>query len=481
MPFDGTVSLGLVPQILWRHKGKLLACVVLGAALGATFLYVAEPVYEVQARLLVQRQGMPLEEKNSSIRWEKEFIATQAEVLGSSAVVARAVEAQGLNITADGDNDPLLPILAGLEVAPVLGTDVVNIKLVSKDPAQAQRLILSIVDSYHEYLRQNEKDSHSESLRMLTESEKELREDLAMRERQYIQLREGSPLLGGRGADGVAIQVAEVDLLAKTLQEVISRRMELENLLPVMEQASLSAQMPKVEARLVTLKVPVDQEGVDAGPANSDAATEVAASFRHEAQLTLMPRFSEHVLLPREVVSLHEELSRARAEEAALAANYGSRHPSVQAAREQVLAWETRLYEHVKMAPTVLKQELTGVQQHEQQLKQLYHEKLAAAKAVDGHLIREQQALDGIARAETMHASLLTQIQQWQLAEKSLAGGSKRISARLLEEPTMPLEATWPDPLLVMATSVFLGMCAGGGLALLAESTSRPPRSIAPA
>jgi uncharacterized protein involved in exopolysaccharide biosynthesis len=460
----GQVSLSALQHIVWQRRWYVVAAVLVTAALGALFLQFAPPRYEIQARLLVEQQGMPLEQISTDPRGAKEFLATQAEVIRSPAVVQRAVERHGLVVNSAPNVDAATAILEELQVAPVLGTNVLSVQYANVDPVHAQRTVSALIESYRGYLREHEKDSQLEAIRLLTRSEKELRDDLARREQEYLKLREQSPLLGGQGRDAVAVQLGQLSHLGETIQTVISRRLELTNLLEAMEQANEVAQTrPAGELQFVALQsdaTPITRR-VPLSPAN----------LRPEG---LIPRFTQDKAMPRDLVTIQDELSRARSHLQQLLSQFGSKHPAVQAAEAQAQAWSDRLQEYLRSAPDTLKQELTALSKQERQLQELYQSQLTKAKTVDSYLIREQQALDGISRAQTMHSSLLAQLQQWQLTEQALADGRSRVTFRVLEEPAAPDKPSWPAPKLVLAISVILGLGSGLGLALFLGPKRNP-------
>ena len=308
-------------------------------------------------------------------------------------------------------------------------------------------------------MREHEEDAQLEAVRLLTRSEKDLRDDLTEREKRYLALREKSPLLGGQGRDAVSLQIEPLARLGETLQTITNRRLELSNLLAVMQNTNgTTASKANRDIRFVALKVPADEAVADEAAVASVDGTALPVG--------LIPRLSQQTPVPHELVTIQEELSRARTSAQQLSAHYGAKHPDVQLTRAQITAWEDRLSEYLASAPAMLKQELEAIQRHEQQIQELYQSELAKAKAVDSYLIREQQELDGITRVQTMHSSLLAQLQQWQLSEQALANGRSRVTFRVLEEPISPEEPTWPEPKLVLAVSLVIGLCGGLGLAV---------------
>ena len=461
----GQISLPELHSVVWRGKWQVIGVTLLAGILGGVFLAVVQPTYEIQARLLVEQRGMPLEQVSTDPRGNKEFIATQAEVVRSPAVVGRAVETHALQAPEAPDTDPVVAILETLEVAPVLGTNVLSVQYVSIDPQQAQRTVSAIIESYRAYLHEHEEDSQTEAIKLLTKSEKELRTDLAQRERDYIKLREQSPLLGGQGRDAVDVQINQVTQLGQTLHTVTSRRLELSNLLDAMRQANGRAN----EVADTPVANHSQYVALRAAPSDDPGAFKVQpASY---TTVGLIPRFTQQTTAP-DLVAIQQELSRARTQLEQLSSEYGGRHPAVRSAEAQARAWNERLAEYIKAAPATLEQELAAIARQERQLQELYDSELKKAKAVDSYLIREQQSLDGITRVQAMHSSLLEQLQHWQLTEQAIADGRSRITFRVLEEPVAAEEPSWPQPKLVLAVSLALGMCAGLALVFVRDSGS---------
>ena len=210
-PSDSVLAL-ISPEfvaMLWRRKWHLALPVAIALALGFAYLLRVHPTYNVQARVLVERQGMPLEQERPSPRNDA-FLATQAEIIRSPAVVARAAASLPARLIATDGVDPAAMILDSLTVKPVLGTNVLSVGFASPDEARGIQTVEAIIASYREYLRKSDHDSHIESLGLLTREERELRGDLNEQERQYLQLRQNSALLG-QGADAAAVQLRVVD------------------------------------------------------------------------------------------------------------------------------------------------------------------------------------------------------------------------------------------------------------------------------
>ena len=113
-------------EMVWRRKWYLIGPVAIAVLLGAAFMTRIEPVYRIQARVLVQHQGLAVG-KDRPAKDSEEFLATQAEIIRSPAVVERAVRSLNLTARTAADKDPVTAILDELTVKPVLGTSVLSI------------------------------------------------------------------------------------------------------------------------------------------------------------------------------------------------------------------------------------------------------------------------------------------------------------------------------------------------------------------
>jgi len=427
-------------DIGWRRKGYLIAAVAVATVLGVAYLSRLEPEYRVQARVLVRRQA-PLLDQARAPKTDEEFLATQAEIIRSPAVVRGAVESLPAGPRDPDAADPVIETLDALSVMPVPGTDVLSISFVGCDPQRATRTVEAVIAAYREYLHQLDHDGHLESLRLLTQSEKETRQDLETLQGEYRRLRRANPLIG-EGRDAADVQKSLLRSLGERLTECRASRMAMENRMRVM------------------------RDGRDTSVAGSPADPPwVHASLSRSPGGTDAPQGSP------DARAIRLELYRAQSAAEALAVQYGPKHPSMRAARQQIVAWQQRLLQSDARAATALQQQLAAARLHERQLADLYRREFEEVKLVDAHLIEEQQVLDRIDRIRTVHDSLLTQVAQWQLADQALSGGRSAVRVSTLEAPDVAERLVFPPPSLLLAVCLAAGLLAGVGLIALVERT----------
>lgn len=148
------------PAVIGRRRGYLYAALIVALGVGVAYLKVAQPVYEIRARLLVQKQGVTLDASRAADAVDKDFLATQAQILRSPVIVRDAMAAVPPSYLDTTTTDPLTVLLESLSVDPVLGTNVLNVRLRYPDGEQGIHMVDAIIHRYREYTRE-------ETLRLL--------------------------------------------------------------------------------------------------------------------------------------------------------------------------------------------------------------------------------------------------------------------------------------------------------------------------
>lgn len=462
--------------IVWRRKWYFFFCLAFSLALGAAYFVRADRLYQVSARLLVEKQGLPL--GSAPEQKEKEFLATQAEIIRSPAVVDRAVESVEWPAPLQPGESPTAKLLAALDAHPVMGTHVISVSYRSHHVPHAVDAVEEVIASYRRYLRQSEQDNYLETLRLLTQSEKELRTDLQDLERRYRDLRKDSPVTGN-GKNGSDVQMVLVQQLGQKLTETRNRRIELENQLQatrsweLARREALTAADPAPSGQVLTRTSTADPLAPPVDP--RPLVTPVSMTER----LTAASLLSE-VMLPDgvDISQLQARLSEAELREKELAERYGAKHADLRAVREQVNSLRMQLQETIDAAPRVLERQLSAVEANEQRLLELYGSEQVKAKEIDVYLLEEQQARDQIERVHLLHDSILTQLRQSELTSQAVAEGRSGVKVTVLETPIAPRQPLWPSPLVLGIVCTAVGLVCASGLVVFSEyrHPTFPPR-----
>jgi uncharacterized protein involved in exopolysaccharide biosynthesis len=295
---DDTIDPADLALILWRRKGFLAASTLSLMIAGAAYLWQAQPAYQVEARILVERQQPPAaatEPAGRETEQDKNFLATQAEIIRSPAVVGRAVQRLGLRAPDGFEADPVTSIIGSLSVAPVLGTNVLRIGFRSPDPAEAARTVEGLVDTYRQYVLEGERQSQATKVQLLSESERKLRGEFQSLHQAYQARHRG---------ESVAVQPAPA---------------------PAGEGISL-----------------VSHSAVG-DPAEAQPASFASVELADVPQADPNERWN--------AAAIEAELAKAEVHRAELSRSFGPKHPALRAADEQIETWKRLLRERLEAAP----------------------------------------------------------------------------------------------------------------------------------
>ena len=468
---DSGLGLPEMMAMIWRRKWYLVGFVLFSLALGGAYLAQLQPAYEVEARVLVQQRSSPLDQGKQLAMADQDFLATQAEIIRSPAVVQSAVKEWRLSCPAGSLLEPAEFVLKNLTVEPILGTAVLAIRMRSPEAGEAVRTVEAIIASYREYSQKADRENHIGILRMLTGDEKRLREELDGLTAKYVELRKQSPLIG-QGKDAAAIQNLFVTNLGQEVTEAKSRRLALEGQLKLLVDSA--GQLAAEDLKSIQLVAAETATGHSAtAGVSTTQGSDQAARVSPELENFADGNFTE-------ISRIRTELNRARATEKELSQSYGPKHPTVTAAAAQHAAWESRLEEILREAPVILQGEVQTARLHEDRLVSLYEEEVRKVKEADGYALQEQQALEEIERVRTVYGTIVTQLQQWQWADQALAEGRSRVQVSVLEAPVASRQVPLA-PVLLLAVCGLVGLVGGFGAISILERTDTRIHSLADA
>jgi uncharacterized protein involved in exopolysaccharide biosynthesis len=465
-------------DLVWRRKRIVASCVVASTLLGAVYLHYAVPTYAVRARVLVQPERWPLNNRADS-RPDKEFLATQAEIISSRAVIERVLPLATSHSELAVGPDPLLAVLEKLAVEPVTGTNVLSLSYNCQVPTEGIATVESILDSYRQFLQQLNDDSRLESLHLLTRSEEKLRTELEAREAAYLELRKDSPFVG-RDRDATTFQRTILENLAEAVSEARQHRIDLENRAELLAQAQSSTLDARLtQANHAVMKVATRDPDGDVSVGLRGLTPVVPVIARTELDSGVALRAHTTALKPELVASVglaatpefefvSRELLAAEMLERELVHHCGPKHPDLRAARERVATWKQRLQTLTEQAPAALQHELVVAKSRENQLLQLYDQELQNAKANDDFLVKESLELDGIERLKSIHNSIIAQMNDWQLVEPSEDGGMGA-KVVVLEAPSIGTGPIWPKKSLLLSLCAAMGTLVGLAIVVVTQ------------
>ncbi len=448
----GSSELHITLDILLRNIKTLVVCAAGAMGLGVAYLTIASPMLEISARLLVLPGDRPLEEVQA--RESESFLPNQAEIIRSPAIVQNSLQ----SLAVPADELETQAVIGRLDVQPLLGTNVMILRLQDADLKAGVNLLNAIIANYKAYLRDVEQTMNRETITLLFEREKELRKEMQSLQTQYDSIHNAGPLLGRDSL--LAKPRARLETVQQLLAATQSRRVHLESYL---------RQLKALESSLIATDDPEATIPTSFGGAHpeddnveSDKLTPtVLAKSPWAASLEILNRMDTEGLVRSQDPLVQQALLEARSQEAEMTQHFGPLHPDVRAIQGRIRSLEARIQEAVIVAPEILANELASVRSQEDILQQSYDREFALCKEIDAAVVREQQLLDQLQNVQVIHDTILSQINRFQLADEAISGGRSSVSVRLLDGPQLSPGGTWPQPIPVLGLCGILGLTAG--------------------
>jgi uncharacterized protein involved in exopolysaccharide biosynthesis len=438
-------------RTLWRHKLRMLATATAAVGLGVLYLFVATPRFQAEARLLVQNNGFAFQSERAAAE-DREFLATQAEVIHSPLIVRQALNTVPLPDLAP-DADPVKAALELLRVSPVLNTDVLRVSFRGQDEEHTIAFIEAVIQSYERHVNSTEKDKQSQTLELLTQRDKDLRAELKGLQRDFLAHHKSSPFIG-QGRDTTTVDAELLRQLGMQVAQSRARRVGIEDAV-----RTLSNYRDQVAGRVPRGMIPFGEMLTSTQAVNAPAENGDHSNLGDALATQFLQGLNAATV--QELVAMRAELRKAIAHETVLAQVFGVRHPDRQAAIQQVSALQAGIREREGTSARLLNQELAVAKLTEKNLETLYEAERKSVKAEDEFLVREQQLLENIRRVQSVHDATLTKLNEVSLASQSITTGRPSVTVRLLEEPQATIEQVWPKKAPLLLVCAVLGLALG--------------------
>ena len=415
-------------KLLWTRKLWVLLATATALAAGFGYLKVAEPTYEVEARVLVENRGLSATGGLENATRYREFLATQGEILSSERIIGPATKStpQWKALRTEEAREQLVAdVIENFEVATVVNTDVLRLRFRGKDPTFAVNLIDAVLEGYASHIREDDKDRFGGILESLTRSEQEIREELSKKSQALADCRSKNGLVG-TGRDMVHVQLSSLNNLTDRLADTRRNRLELQ-----LKLGSLKSEQG-AELALVSHEFP-------------DTGNSLSPQLRNNA--------SDELTEARGAYDVVREQWQAQAAFDEAAVRFGPKHPEYQAAKERAEEWKKYTKQHNASLIQMLDNELAAVEQVESELQQLVNDEYKNIKTLDTELLVEQQLTSEIARIEAAHAIAIERLRDYKLTDAHLEQGKSSTNIVVLSQPKTPDEPIWPQPI------PFMGIC----------------------
>ena len=442
--------------MLARRRWYVIGAATLALVVGLVWCGTAPPTFEATGRLVVtqnQSESLPVQTRDQD---HADYLETHAAIIHSDLILNRALQALG-RIPEGHDNAPpqlIKSILKRLVVErEERDAQVLALSYRSADPADAQQLLAAVVQSYRQFLTEQQQDVAKELLSLIRQAKDELQAELHQKEQDYIAFRDKNAIIPV-GRDGTSAALLRLQLLEQSLAQASVRKLQADVRLKALRQtfAQGTAQLQQDPLGWGPLPLPQPMR-----PGN----TLVVPNTTSE-QLT-------DEFLRRRLVEL--QLDQTRLEQ-----SYGPGWPDLQALGREVQLAKQAIAVHSERQVQML------LLAADQEYRQAYSEEAQLQKAIDSERrgvlkTNRQQTEDETYRADIQRLRALYDATVGRLSDLDLASGFATITAQLIESPTVPTQPVEPNPLKILPLSLLLGLLLGIGAASLAETFDKSFRS----
>lgn len=134
----------IVDILLKRWKMILSITLIATFTAGIISFFVIAPKYEASTKVFIGKEKTDSKDQNynnSDIQMYQQLIKTYAEVIKTNALVEKAIDASGLDITSE-------KVLGSLTVTPAANTQILEIKYISTDKKMSKEVLDSVTNQF---------------------------------------------------------------------------------------------------------------------------------------------------------------------------------------------------------------------------------------------------------------------------------------------------------------------------------------------
>lgn len=451
-------------EIAWRRKSLLALGLVAALILGSLYYSQQTPLYESEASVLIVRKRPEAVTGNDGQMSEfEDYVATHRLLIQSPLVVERAAKAdnlQTLETLSREKSDVTASIIRRLKVEQVSndkGANASNVlHLAFRGPIASECgvVINSVLNSYQQFLDETYRDASADTVKLITNARDVLDSDISKLEKAYREFRQNSPLVSYGKDDANNPLYSRLAMIESQRSALLMRQVQLESDLATITEAQ---QAQAADDEMLAL------------------VSDLSAA-RHEAD-------AEH---GKSTLTLEEQLFPLLQEEQRLREDFGCgpNHPFVQSVRGRIEA--TRRF-FVLPAAAHSKADAGGsgkraspaelVESHIAQLRRELERLKSNQRTLDGLFKAEHQAAQELTRYELQEEEFRREMQRTQnlydgivnkMQDLSMVKDYGGVTARVIAPAGIGGKVA-PNPKLIFAVWVFVGLLAGGGLVYLAE------------
>ncbi|RMG35532.1 MAG: polysaccharide biosynthesis tyrosine autokinase [Planctomycetota bacterium] len=416
-------------RVAWRYRWLLGTAAAAGLVLGLLAYQLAGPRYEATSRILVAQRADVLEKDNPASTSGVGGRGEHVTLIMSPLIVGRAVREHGLDRlpSLSRSRDPVEDIVESLKVMRIAGHDrsllnVLEIKYTSPRRDDAKRVVQAIIDAYHDYLQEAQREHLDELATLIRRANDDLRRQFQEVERAYVAFRERAPLIwktpvGAEATGDDVTNVHQENLIAidEERRRNLLARAEIASKIKAIEQAlrrgdSRASLEALVRLYLSATERPMSAAAVNASPSQGDDG-----------------RLLSLIL-----------------EEKRLLQDYGPDHPAVQNVRESIrelyryyrrtgrpipgFATSDGTVDIVSVYLQSLRQQLEAIDHREAELKAAYERESQLAKQFARYQVEDQKYRRELARIQSLWDAVIRRMDELELEQNNAPYSVRQIA-----------------------------------------------------
>jgi capsular exopolysaccharide synthesis family protein len=421
----------------------------------------AKRLYQATTRLLVLQQGGPplpgAGGESGRLIGGDDYLPTHAAVIRSPMVVARAIEKVGLDdlptprAARDAGRDPIQEVIDNLPVSrPDRAAQILRLDYQAGSREEAVRTLAAITESYEEFLEDKYQKNNSEVVTLISSARDSLKKEIEGLERGYLEFRQTHPI-STTDESGRSFMSRRVDQWDRLSNDAMVREVQLKS------QLELGRELARDGAGFWAILHAMNKLGGDPGDGLLARASD--------------PFFSG----PSDYV---RQLSREQQE---LAERYGPQYSKVQELQNQITRIQERMREsrnRLDQSETrdllgALEKSLMSIVAMRAEVGRHFDADLDRAKKAENDLLTEANLRSNLERHRALFNTLVEQLKRAQLV-----GDYSSISSQVIEPPNALPWPVRPRVALIMALALAVGLCAGTGVAFLADRADERLRTV---
>lgn len=426
---------------LWRRKGLILLCAILGVVLAGLASFLITPKYVSTAQLFIDPRDLRVlqnEVSPNAVGGDPtsitSYLESQARVIASDSIKSRVIDSEGLDKDPEFGGEATKSGLARLiaDIMPASGapprdgkiyaaaaldksvtvrrgerTFVIDIAVTSREAAKAARIANALATAYLDDQASVRSDAAQRATSALTSRLEELRGRLRVAEEKAEKYKEANNIVGVGGKS-----MGEEQLLLNNAQLVAAR------------------------TRLTEAKAKYDQT-------SSTRAASIEAGAVPEA------------VASNTMTALRSQLGAALNKEADLLASLGSRHPALAAAQAQVRDARRQISEELSRIARAARAEYDRAVEAERQLTQRVEQLTRTQYAASRASVELRELEREVESSRVVYDAFLRRAR-----ETGELAGIDTTNARIISAAMPPLEKSG----ITRRTIALLGGFAGGGV-----------------